>query len=117
MSAESLEIRIRKEAIAWTEELSMQSDAIVSKTLVDQKTGTITVFAFDDGQSLSEHTAPFDAFVHILSGEMKITLAGKEVRVKESQSLIMPANVPHALAAKGPTRMLLVMIKSTWGKR
>ena len=113
MSAESLETRIRKEAIAWKEELRIQSDAIVSKTLIDQKTGTITVFAFDGGQALSEHKAPFDAFVHILSGEMKITLAGKEVRVKESQSLIMPANVPHALAANGPTRMLLAMIKST----
>ena len=72
----------------------------------------MTVFAFDDGQALSEHSAPFDAYVHILSGEMEITLAGKPVSVRAGQSLIMPADVPHALTARGETRMLLVMIRS-----
>ena len=106
-----LEKRIREEAILWTDDLMIQSDAIVSKTLIEQKTGTITVFAFDQGQGLSEHTAPFDAFVHILSGHMEIILDGHGVIVKAGESLIMPANCPHALTAKKPTRMLLVMIR------
>jgi len=107
-----LETRIREQSINWNDELNAQSDAIVSKTLVDQKTGTITVFAFDQGQSLSEHTAPFDAFVHILSGQMKIRLNGNPVTVNQGESLIMPADIPHALEAVEPTRMLLVMIRS-----
>ncbi|NQT24223.1 cupin domain-containing protein [candidate division KSB1 bacterium] len=107
-----LEQRIREQAINWNNDLTAQSDAIVSKTLVEQKTGTITVFAFDKGQALSEHTAPFDAFVHILSGTMKITLAGKPITVNQGESLIMPANIPHALEAGEPARMLLVMIRS-----
>ncbi|MBN1781851.1 cupin domain-containing protein [bacterium] len=108
----SLETRIREQAVAWTDELSVQSDAIVSKTLIEQKTGTITVFAFDKGQALSEHSAPFDAFVHILSGQMTVTLSGQPVHVREGQSLIMPAGVPHALYADESARMLLVMIRS-----
>ena len=91
--------------------MQTQSDAIVSKTLIEQKTGTITVFAFDQGQALSEHRAPFDAFVHILSGHMTITLDGRAVEVESGESLIMPANIPHALKAKESTRMLLVMIR------
>lgn len=107
-----LEKRIRNQAVNWTEELHVQSDAVVSKTLVDQKTGTITVFAFDQGQSLSEHTAPFDAFVHILSGQMIILLDGEPVKLNQGESLIMPADVPHTLEAAEPARMLLVMIRS-----
>lgn len=108
----SLDTRIREQAIHWTEELFIQPDAIVSKTLAEKKTGTITVFAFDQDQVLSEHTAPFDAFVHILSGHMKITLDGKVIDVREGESLMMPANVPHALDAAQQTHMLLVMIRS-----
>ncbi len=108
----SLENRIRENAVDWAEELKITSDAIVSKTLIEQKTGTVTVFAFDRNQALSEHTAPFDAFVHILSGQMEIRLNGKSVSVNTGESLIMPANVPHALTAVSETRMLLVMIRS-----
>ena len=108
----TLESRIRETAVHWTEELLIQSDAIVSKTLIEQKTGTLTVFAFDEGQALSEHAAPFDAFVHILSGKMEISLNKRAVAVNSGESLIMPANVPHALTAKTATRMLLVMIRS-----
>ena len=107
-----LEQRIRETAINWETDLSVQSDAIVSKTLIDKKTGTMTVFAFDKGQALSEHSAPFDAFVHILSGQMTIRLAGEPVIVKAGQSLIMPADIPHALDAETQTRMLLVMIRT-----
>jgi quercetin dioxygenase-like cupin family protein len=107
-----LEKRIREQSINWDNDLTVQSDAIVSKTLIEQKSGTITVFAFDEGQALSEHTAPFDAFVHILSGKMMITLDGKPIVVNQGESLIMPANIPHALEAGEPTRMLLVMIRS-----
>jgi quercetin dioxygenase-like cupin family protein len=107
-----LEKRIRKEPVQWAGELQVQPDAIVSKTLIERKTGTITVFAFDNNQVLSEHTAPFDAFVHILSGQMEIRLNGREVNVQSGESLIMPAEVPHALTAKVRTRMLLVMIRS-----
>ena len=107
----TLETRIRKEPINWKDELIIQSDAIVSKTLVDQKTGTITVFAFDQGQALSEHTAPFDAFVHILSGKMKIILDGTAHSLNAGESLIMPTDIPHALEAVEPAKMLLVMIR------
>ena len=109
---QSFETLIREQAVNWNEDLIAQSDAIVSKTLVEQKTGTITVFAFDEGQSLSEHSAPFDAFVHILSGTMEIKLAGKPITINHGESLIMPTDIPHALEAKEPTRMLLVMIRS-----
>lgn len=112
MSDKKLEERIRESAIDWQDDLTVQADAIVSKTLIEKKTGTVTVFAFDDGQALSEHSAPFDAYVHILTGEMEITLAGRPVSIKAGQSLIMPADVPHALTANGETRMLLVMIRS-----
>lgn len=108
----TLETRIRKQPVNWNDELTIQSDAIVSKTLVEQKTGTITVFAFDQGQSLSEHTAPFDAFVHILTGSMKIILNGTAHSLNDGESLIMPADIPHALEAVEPAKMLLVMIRS-----
>ncbi|HDQ46199.1 MAG TPA: cupin domain-containing protein [bacterium] len=107
----TLEARIRRQPVRWEEELTVQSDAVVSKTLMDRKTGTVTVFAFDRGQALSEHTAPFDAFVHILSGGMKIMLGGTPHLLKAGESLIMPADIPHALEATEPTRMLLVMIR------
>ena len=107
-----LEARIRQSGINWKEDLSFQAEAIVSKTLVEKETGTITVFAFDQGQALSEHTAPFDAYIHLLEGEMEITLAGNPVSIRTNESLIMPADVPHALKAVTPAKMLLVMIRS-----
>ncbi len=106
-----LENKIREQAISWKYDLNFQNDAIVSKTLIDQSEGTITVFAFDQHQALSEHTAPFDAFVHLLDGQLEISLAGKPVEIKQNESLIMPANVPHALKAITPSKMLLVMIR------
>jgi len=86
-------------------------DSIVSKTLIDRKSGTMTLFAFDRGQGLSEHVAPYDAVVEILDGEALITIAGRKLKAKSGGMLIMPANVPHALKAGRKFKMLLTMIR------
>lgn len=90
-----------------------QEKSVVSRTLIDKKTGTVTLFAFDEGQGLSEHTAPFDALVHLLDGEAEITISGKSYHVKEGEIIIMPANEPHALKAVKKFKMVLTMIRST----
>jgi quercetin dioxygenase-like cupin family protein len=89
-----------------------QSGSVVSRTIVNGQTGTVTLFAFDVGQGLSEHTAPFDAMVLILDGQADISIAAKKLTVKEGEMVIMPANKPHALAAVEKFKMLLVMIRS-----
>lgn len=86
--------------------------SVVSKTLIKKEIGNITLFAFDQGQGLSEHTAPFDAVVHILDGEAEITIGGQPQIVRAGEMLIMPANVSHALQAKVRFKMVLVMIRS-----
>jgi quercetin dioxygenase-like cupin family protein len=83
----------------------------VSKTLIKKEIGNITLFAFDQGQGLSEHTAPFDAVVHILDGKAEITIGGQPQTVTAGEMLIMPANISHALHAVEPFKMLLVMIR------
>ena len=93
------------------EEVSYAENAVVSKTLLDKPTGTLTLFAFDLGQGLSEHTAPFDATVQILDGEAEITIGGVPVTVKTGEIIIMPAGIPHALRAHSPFKMLLIMIR------
>jgi quercetin dioxygenase-like cupin family protein len=85
--------------------------SVVSKTLLKKEIGNITVFAFDKGQGLSEHTAPFDAVVYILDGKAEITIGGRPQNVSAGELLIMPANIAHALQAKVPFKMLLVMIR------
>lgn len=92
--------------------VSYQDQSIVSKTLIDKKTGTVTLFAFDQGQGLSEHTAPFDAMVCVLDGEAEIRISGDPVVVKQDEMIIMPANEPHALQATTRFKMMLIMIKS-----
>jgi quercetin dioxygenase-like cupin family protein len=87
------------------------NNSIVSRTIADKTAGTITVFAFGTGQGLSEHQAPFDATVVILDGSACITIGGEEVRARAGQIVIMPANVPHALRAEEPFKMMLIMIK------
>ena len=89
-----------------------QDDAIVSRTIVDQDTGSVTFFAFDAGQGLSEHTAPFDALVHILDGEAEIVISGKTFQLGEGEAIIMPAHEPHALKAVQRFKMMLTMIRS-----
>jgi len=92
--------------------IDYQEGAVVSRTVINKDSGTITVFAFDKGQGLSEHTAPFDAFVYILDGVAEITISGKENVVKSGELIIMPADEPHALDAIERFKMLLVMIRS-----
>ena len=89
-----------------------QEGSIVSREIVKKPTGTVTVFAFDEGQGLSEHRAPFDALVHVLEGEVEITIAGKLHRVQSGQMILMPAQQPHALKAMQRFRMILTMIRS-----
>ena len=89
-----------------------QAGSIVSRTIIDKKTGTVTLFAFDQGQGLSEHTAPFDALVCLLDGEAEITISGRPFRLKGGEMLIMPANEPHALKAVQRFKMMLTMIRS-----
>jgi quercetin dioxygenase-like cupin family protein len=98
--------------LALADQVQYQAGAVVSRTLIDKKIGTLTLFAFDDGQGLSEHTAPYDAFVQIVDGAADITIGGKDHRVKAGEMIIMPANVPHALRAVGRFKMLLVMIRA-----
>ena len=89
-----------------------QEKAVVSKTVIEKKTGTVTVFAFDQGEGLSEHTAPFDALVYVLDGEVEITISGTPVIVKQGEMIVMPADKPHALKAVKKFKMMLIMIKS-----
>ncbi len=92
--------------------IEYQEGAVVSKTLVQQSAGTVTLFAFGKGQGLSEHSAPFDAMVVVLDGKAEITIAGEAHQVAAGEMIIMPANKPHALHAPEKFKMLLIMIKS-----
>jgi quercetin dioxygenase-like cupin family protein len=92
--------------------VNYQANSVVSRTLIDKKAGTITLFAFGQGQGLSEHTAPFDALVYLVDGEAEVTISGKAYRLTEGEMITMPANEPHALRAITQFKMLLVMIKS-----
>jgi len=99
-------------AIQLARMVEYQAGAVVSRTLSERPTGTITLFAFDAGHGLSEHSAPYDAFVYAVDGEVEITIGGTKHRVIEGQMIIMPAGVPHALKAVTAFKMLLVMIRS-----
>ena len=92
--------------------VNYQEGSIVSRTIIDKKTGTLTLFAFWKGQALSEHTAPFDALVYLLDGEADVAISGKIHRVKPGEMIIMPAHKPHALNAVTNFKMLLVMIRT-----
>lgn len=91
--------------------VSYQEGSIVSRTLIDKKAGTVTLFAFAAGQGLSEHTAPFDALAWVLEGNAVITIGGEPKHVADGQAIIMPAGVPHAVRAEQPFKMALVMIR------
>ena len=92
--------------------IQYQTGSVVSRTLIDKPAGTITLFAFDKDQGLSEHTAPYDALVHIIEGEAEVTISGNPLRLKQGEVTIMPANEPHALTAVTRFKMLLTMIRS-----
>jgi quercetin dioxygenase-like cupin family protein len=89
--------------------------SIVSRTLAENPAGTLTLFAFDAGQGLSEHSTPFDAIVQVLDGETELTIGGKTVQAAAGQLVVMPADVPHAVKAPGRFKMLLTMLRATPG--
>jgi quercetin dioxygenase-like cupin family protein len=98
-------------AVDLTGLVDYQSNAVVSRTIIDRKTGTVTLFAFDKGQGLSEHSAPFDALVYIVDGEAGVTISGEEIPLKTGEVTVMPAHRPHALKAVDRFKMVLVMIR------
>ncbi|MEM3000377.1 MAG: cupin domain-containing protein [Candidatus Bathyarchaeia archaeon] len=100
------------QAVNLAQLVDYQSGSIVSRTLIDKKTGTVTLFAFDQGEGLSEHTAPYDALIYVLEGEVEVVISGKAVRLKAGELTMMPANKPHALSAVTKFKMLLIMIKA-----
>ncbi len=101
----------RGKAIPLATTVNYSDGAVVSKTLLDKKAGTLTLFSFDVGQGLSEHTAPYDATVQVLDGEAAVTIGGVVHTVKAGELIIMPAGVPHALKADKQFKMLLIMIR------
>ena len=92
--------------------MAYQEGSVVSRTILDKTAGTVTLFAFDEAQGLSEHMAPFDALVHILDGEAEVTISSRPIRLKQGEMVIMPANEPHSLRALKRFKMMLVMIRS-----
>lgn len=95
--------------------VEIQAGGIVSRTLAKRAGGTVTVFGFDAGQALSEHSAPFDAFVQVLAGRLRLRIGGREVEAQSEQIVLMPADVPHAVEAVEPSLMLLTMIRGQEG--
>ncbi len=110
MTSQSDGAKARPISLAGSIEFSPGS--IVSRTLVDRPTGTLTLFAFDAGQRLSEHTAPFDAVVQVVEGQASLVIGGKDVLCRAGEMVVMPANVPHAVNAEQRFKMLLTMIRS-----
>jgi quercetin dioxygenase-like cupin family protein len=102
---------LKGQAVLLSRTVDYQKGSIVSRTLIDKKSGTVTLFAFDEGQGLSEHTAPFDALVYLVEGEAQITISGVPRSVHAGEILIMPANEPHALRAVRKFKMMLIMIR------
>lgn len=103
---------LEAQAVDLSDLVEYQEGSVVSRTIIKKDTGTVTLFAFDERQELSEHTAPFDALVYVLDGEAEIIISGKALRSKAGEMVIMPANQPHTLKAPKKFKMLLVMIRS-----
>ncbi len=91
--------------------IAYQTGSVVSRTIINRKTGTVTLFAFDKGEGLSEHTSPYDALLQVLEGEALVTVAGNQNEMKEGECVVLPAGKPHAVAARTRFKMLLVMIR------
>lgn len=104
--------KLTSQATRLVDLIDYQDGSVVSREIISKKTGTITLFAFDEGQGLSEHTAPFDAAVEILDGEAQLTIGGKMIRACSGEMVIMPADVPHSVKATKKFKMLLTMIRS-----
>ena len=100
------------EVIRSTDLVSYQQGSVVSRQIIKQDRGNVTLFAFDESQGLTEHTSPFDALVHVIEGEAQITISSMPLRVRTGEMVLMPANQPHALTAITKFKMLLTMILS-----
>ncbi len=111
MAENFIQMEDMTQAIKLTDIIDYMDHSVVSREIIRKPAGTMTIFAFDKGEGLSEHTAPFDAAVYILEGEAEISIDGKPHSVREKEMIIMPANKPHALKAVTRYKMLLVMIK------
>lgn len=111
MTGDFIQIGNLTDVIKLKDLAAYQDHSVVSREIIRKPAGTMTVFAFDEGEGLSEHTAPFDAVVFLLEGEAEITIDHKSYSVKEGEMIIMPAHKPHALKAVTKYKMLLVMIK------
>jgi quercetin dioxygenase-like cupin family protein len=103
---------IKKNILNLNSLLDYQEGSVVSRALINKDVGTVTLFSFDKGEGLSEHTAPFDALVYIYSGEAEIIISKEKFHLTSGQMIIMPANEPHALKAIEKFKMMLIMIKS-----
>ena len=103
--------KLSAKAIKLADLVSYQEGSVVSRAIINNEAGTVTVFAFDEGQSLSEHTAPFDAIVYVLEGDVEITVSGDKIEAEAGDMVLMPANEPHALKATSKFKMLLIMVK------
>lgn len=116
MSAETKESSVLEACLGKSERLdalvAYAADSVVSKTILDKPAGTLTLFAFDKGQKLSEHTAPYDAVVQVVDGRAQITIAGQDKDVQAGEVIVMPANVPHAVTAAERFKMLLIMVRA-----
>ena len=100
------------EAARFSKLVDYQKGSIVSRTLIDKKTGTVTVFAFDENEALSEHTAPFEALVYVFDGEAEVVISGKLHMLKADEIIILPANLPHSVRAIKKFKMMLIMIRA-----
>ena len=98
-------------ALSLADLVDYQEGSVVSRTILDKKTGTVTLFAFDEGQGLSEHTTPYDAMVFVLDGEVEIVISGKTLTARHGEMVIMPADEPHALRAVSKFKMILIMVR------
>jgi quercetin dioxygenase-like cupin family protein len=104
--------KVATKPVKFVDLIEYQEGSVVSRTIIGKETGTVTLFAFAEGQGLSEHTAPFDALVHILDGEAEVTISGKTFRLKSGEMMVMPANHPHALKATMKFKIILTMIRT-----
>ena len=105
-------LKLKAQATRLIDLINYQEGSVVSREIISKKTGTVTLFAFDEGQGLSEHTAPFDALVYCLNGNVEVTISGNPIQLKPGEVVIMPAHQPHALKALKKLKMLLIMIRT-----
>lgn len=112
MGSEKKENDLVGKIFSIAELVAFQKDSVVSRTLIEEKSGTVTIFAFDKGQGLSEHTAPYHALVQVLEGRVVVNIGGESHEIEGGRSIIMPAGVPHSMKAVDPFKMMLTMIRN-----